>query len=134
MTVPSRSDRGTLRAGSRTSPAVKVTLFQASAANKEPIWAVHRPTKIPKTLKGEIPAAGGSTPTGVQASLKLPCTTAAFQPSRQPITITPTRVPIFILVKTFCMPLPYLSPRLLVQVTKATSDSDTTWAVESDKA
>src|SRR5580692_478488 len=107
-------------------------LFQASAANSEPIWAVQSATKMPKPLSGEIPAAGGNTPTGVQAWEKLPCTTAAFQPNRQPITITPIRVPIFMVVKTFCTPLPYFRPRLLVQVTKATRHSDTSWAVDND--
>src|SRR5471032_3688217 len=132
--VPSANDKGTLRAGLRTSPAVKVMLFQASAANSEPIWAVHSPIRMPKLDKGEMPAAGGSTPTGVQGWEKLAFTASAFQPSRKPITITPTSVPIFMVVKTFCTPLPYFSPRLLVQVTKATRHSETTWAVDSDRA
>src|SRR4029079_13592347 len=132
--VPSASDSGTLRVGLRTSPAVKVTLFQESAANSEPICAVHRATMIKNALSGERPSACGGTPAGVQAWPKLPCTTAAFQPRRQPITITPTKVPIFMLVNTFCVPLPYLSPRLLVQVTKATRNSDRICAVDSDTA
>src|SRR5471032_2543411 len=134
MIVPSASDSGTLRAGLRTSPAVKVMLFQASAANSEPICAVQSPIRMPKPDSGEIPAAGGNTPTGVQALAKLPCTTAAFQPSRPPITMTPTRVPIFMVVKTFCTPLPYFRPRLLVQVTNVTRQSETTCAVDSDSA
>src|ERR1700683_3227358 len=96
ITVPRASDNGTLRAGLRTSPAVKVMLFQASAANSEPICEVQSAIKMPSPLSGEMPGDGGNTPTGVQACPKLAFTTMAFQPSKQPITATPIRVPILV--------------------------------------
>src|ERR1700746_1355410 len=44
--VPSARDRGRLRLGFFTSPAAKVTLFQASAAKSDPTWAIARMVNV----------------------------------------------------------------------------------------
>ena len=46
MPVPRASDSGRLRLGLITSPAVKVTLFQASAENKDPTWATAKMVSV----------------------------------------------------------------------------------------
>src|SRR5205085_12026413 len=43
--VPNASERGTLRRGLTTSPAVKVILFHASAEKSELVCATQMPTK-----------------------------------------------------------------------------------------
>ena len=50
--VPSASESGRLRFGFFTSPAVKVTLFQASAENKDRVWATASMVKVPTITMG----------------------------------------------------------------------------------
>src|SRR5439155_16703621 len=54
MPVPSTSESGRFRLGFFTSPAVKVTLFQASAEKSDPTWAsaitVIVPTRTPADI------------------------------------------------------------------------------------
>src|SRR6202049_4101359 len=50
--VPSASDSGRLRLGFFTSPAVNVTLFQASAENSEPTCATARIVSVPTITIG----------------------------------------------------------------------------------
>ena len=50
--VPSASESGRLRCGFFTSPAVKVTLFHASAENSEPTWATATTVNIPTSAMG----------------------------------------------------------------------------------
>ena len=47
MPVPAASASGTLRCGSRTSAATKVTFSQATEANSEPTWATQNATSSP---------------------------------------------------------------------------------------
>jgi hypothetical protein len=50
--VPNASESGKLRLGFFTSPAVKVTLFQASAENSEPTCATARIVRVPTITIG----------------------------------------------------------------------------------
>ena len=125
MMVPKASESGTFRVGLRTSPAVKVMLFQASAAYRAPICALHNATSIPKAVAGEGPCPASVNPCGVHAWPKFALTTEALQPINTPIAITARSDPIFIVVKTFCTPLPYLSPFMLVQVRNVMTESAT---------
>ena len=50
IAVPSASDKGMLRFGSFTSPAVNVILFHASAENNEPVCETHSAMKSPKPV------------------------------------------------------------------------------------
>ena len=68
MATPSASEIGRLRRGLRTSPAVNVTLFQASAENSDPTMAT--PTSrttcmvhpAPSQKVAEIPSHGCRIP------------------------------------------------------------------------
>ena len=90
-----------LRVGLRTSPAVKVMLFQASEENSEPTWETHKAMKSPKAVAAERPAAMGVTPRGVQKSPKLAWTAGAFQPRMRVTKMRPSRATILLEVKTF---------------------------------
>src|SRR3974390_27451 len=118
MNVPSASDSGTFRVGLRTSPAVKVMLFQGSAAYNAPTCAEHSATSIPNAVVGVSPDGDGVKPFGVHAWPKFAFTTAALHPSVTPTPITPSSEPILIVVKTFCTPLPYFRPFMLAHVRK----------------
>src|SRR5438874_11105359 len=86
--VPMTSDSGKLRLGLITSPAVKVTLFQASAENNEPTWAT---ASIVRVL---TKTSGPPAPTEIECSdptprQKLPPTFAAKAEPLRPLK-TPT--------------------------------------------
>src|SRR3954470_18477759 len=83
IATPSASDRGRLRLGFRTSPAVKVTLFQASEENSDPTIAT--PTSL--TDSKFHPALR-------QKSVKLLATAAGLRPTRKPAPTNPSRAPI----------------------------------------
>src|ERR1700677_1086332 len=89
MHVPKASERGTLRRGFFTSPAVNVMLFQPSAENSEPTWAMHRATNKPNVVAGVIPGATGVYPCGRHRLVKsgLPM---RLHPTA-PTTITPSK-------------------------------------------
>src|SRR5690348_14843050 len=107
MAVPKASDSGTLRRGVRTSPAVNVMLFHASAEKSEPVCATHNATNKPNEVSGVRPEAIGMNPRGVHKSPKFPATAARFHPKKKPRPINPSSDPIFATVKTFCTRLPY---------------------------
>src|ERR1035441_2359612 len=132
--VPRASESGMLRWGERTSPAVKVMLFQASEEKSEPTWETHKATKSPKAVAALRPAAMGVTPRGDQKSLKLACTAEAFQPRKSVTTIRPSSAAILLDVKTFWTMRPYSRPWLLVQVRKTMTAMPSSWAVESERA
>ena len=132
--VPSASESGMLRRGSFTSPAVKVMLFHASAENSEPVCATHRATNRPKAVVAVRPGTMSTTPRAPQRLPKLSETAAWFHPSRTPTTISPASAPVFAVVKTFWMILPYSRPRVFVHVSSAISSMPTAWVVESDNA
>ena len=82
-----KSDSGRLRRGCRTSPAVKVMLFQASDEKSDPVCATHIATNKPKAVAAVSPPreAVNRLARGVHKSPKLPATAAsAFQPSARP--------------------------------------------------
>ncbi len=88
--VPAASERGMLRRGCFTSPAVKVMLFQASEENREPTWATQKATNRPnappaaETLEMKDKSGlMGVTPRGVQRSVKLALTTSALRAKQQ---------------------------------------------------
>src|SRR2546430_15910623 len=92
--VPPNSESGMVRLGSRTSPAVKVILFQASEENSDPTWAAQmatsRPKAPPAAVTGEMNDKSGLisvTPRGVQKSPKLALNASALPPMKTQITI-----------------------------------------------
>ena len=89
------------RRGSRTSPAVKVMLFQASAENNEPVCdtpkATSRPN-APAAARGKGPSAPART---VHRLPKLSETAAWFQPNSSAAAISTTSEPVFAVVNTF---------------------------------
>ena len=84
MATPRASESGRLRLGLRTSPAVKVTLFQASEEKREPTMA----TPTSRTESKFHPALR-------QKSVKLPATASGLRPTRKPAPTSPSRAPIF---------------------------------------
>ena len=111
MATPSASESGRLRRGLRTSPAVKVTLFQASEENSEPTMA----TPTSRTESKFQPALR-------QKSVKLLATAAGLRPTRKPAPTRPSSAPILANVKTFCTMAPVRMPRVLLQVRKHDDD------------
>src|ERR1035437_2386777 len=91
MATPRASERGKLRLGLRTSPAVKVTLFQESEEKREPTMA----TPTSRTESTFHPALR-------QKSVKLLATAALLRPTRKPAPINPSNAPILAKVNTFC--------------------------------
>src|SRR5208283_4538296 len=96
--VPAASERGILRRGSFTSPAVKVMLFQASEEKSEPTWATQNATNRPNTPPAaetvemkDKSGLTGVTPRGVQRSLKLALMASALRARTRPMRISATR-------------------------------------------
>src|SRR2546423_801637 len=100
MPVPMASDNGRLRRGSFTSPAVKVTLFQASAENNEPTWATARMVSTPTNGPAEVPLAEGGA-FSRQKLLKLAAMASALRQIKTPATINPASAETLATVNTF---------------------------------
>ena len=62
MPVPRASDSGMLRRGSRTSPAVKVMLFHASAEKSDPVCDTQIATNNPNAVAAERPGTMSRVP------------------------------------------------------------------------
>src|SRR3954453_1143073 len=107
MVTPRARERGRLRRGLRTSPAVKVTLFQASLLKSEPTIAT--PTR--RTESKLHPALR-------QKPVKLEATASGLRPTKKPAAIKPRRAATLATVKTFCTTAPVRMPRVLLQVRK----------------
>src|SRR4029450_7489142 len=107
IATPSARDSGRLRLGLRPSPAVKVTLFQASEEKRAPTIA----TPTSRTDSKFHPALR-------QKSVKLLATASVLRPTRKPAPTSPSRAPIFANVNTFCTTAPVRMPYVLVQVRK----------------
>ena len=119
MATPRASESGRLRLGLRTSPAVKVTLFQASEEKSEPTMA----TPTSRTESKFQPALR-------QKSVKLLATASGLRPTRKPAPTRPSRAPILAKVKTFCTMAPVRMPRVLLQVRKTmTAMARSCWVV-----
>ena len=99
MATPRARDSGRLRLGLRTSPAVKVTLFQASEENREPTMA----TPTSRTESKFHPALR-------QKSVKLLATAAGLRPTRKPAPTNASSAPILAKVNTFCTMAPVRMP------------------------
>src|SRR6185437_12389565 len=93
--VPSARESGRLRLGLITSPAVKVTLFQASAENRDPTWAT--------ATRVSAPASVGVAPWRSRQKFapKFAATATAFRPSTMPTKIRPSSAATFAEVKAF---------------------------------
>src|SRR5204862_1870309 len=74
--VPSASDSGTFRRGSRTSPAVNVMLFHASAEKSDPVCETQIATNSPKVDAAVSPGTMSTTPRAVHRAPKLSDTAA----------------------------------------------------------
>src|SRR5262249_45728427 len=116
--VPNRSESGMFLRGSRTSPAVKVMLFQASAENSEPTC----PTQIAINIPSAPPVAE-TTPTNGRSDVIGE--TAAGVQNYARVTLSATKIPsttsaksdsVFADVKTFWINLPNDSPRVFTIV------------------
>src|SRR5438445_13099650 len=106
--VPGASERGILRFGSFTSPAVKVILFQASEEKSEPTCATQKAMNKPNAPPAAVTVAMngkfgliGLTPLGVQRSVKLALVASAFRPKKSPIRIRAMSERVFVEVKIF---------------------------------
>jgi hypothetical protein len=123
------------RFGSRTSPAVKVMLFQASAEKSELVCATQMATNRPRPVAAvRPPPTPCSAPRGVHRLEKLALTASAFQPMRTPSTMSAISAPVLANVKTFCTSLPSWRPRVFIQVRSAIIAIATSWAVDSEMA
>ena len=110
--VPSASDSGRFRLGFFTSPAVNVTLFQASAENNEPTWATPNATNNPnaplaaetvgmKDRKKFAPGSMGCAPRMAHKCVKLSEIAAAFRATNTQRKISPNKESVLALVNTF---------------------------------
>ena len=107
MPVPRASDRGMFRFGSLTSAAMKVMLFQASAANNEPVWAMHIATNNPNIVAAATPGTIGVIPRGSR-SAKLLCAASVFDPRTSAARIVSISPPLQA-VKTFWTIFPVIN-------------------------
>src|SRR5580698_2160550 len=119
MPVPSASDSGKLRLGLRTSAAVKVTLFHASAEKSAPTMATPISVSVPIL---QIEPSGGYgcivlSPAPRQKSVKFVERAMAVEYAK-PSSTSAASEPTFATVKTFCTVLPTLRPRVLSHVIK----------------
>src|SRR6266576_5557431 len=106
--VPRASDSGMLRRGSRTSPAVNVILFQASAENSDPTCATHTAINIPSAppvadtveMNDRSELMGGTVP-GDQKFVKFALSASALRPTKMPNAIRAASDNVFAEVNTF---------------------------------
>ena len=125
--APQNSERGMLRLGSFTSPAMKVIVSHATEENSDPTWAMQTATRSPMPVAavttGRNAKSGrmSTAPCGVQQSAKLACSAATLRPRKNPITISASSESIFAEVKTSWMILPSLRPRVLMNVRNTTT-------------
>src|SRR6476661_7419685 len=101
------------------SPAIKVTLFQASLLNMEPTSAEVKAPIIAKPVS--VCHTGGFIFASVreeccimcQALLQLECHTSGLK-TKKPTMIKPNKESSFVPVKIFCIHFPLLMPRVLM--------------------
>src|SRR6187455_1410446 len=106
--VPKASDKGKLRRGFFTSPAVKVMLFQASDEKSEPTCPTQTAINIPNAPPVAETVATkdrsdliGETFTGPQKLVKLMLSASALRPIMSPRRIKAKSARVFAEVKTF---------------------------------
>src|SRR6266850_309207 len=141
MNVPRARESGMLRLGSFTSPAVKVMLFQASAENSDPTWATQNATMRPKNPlaadtagRNEKSGVIVATSRGAKGEAKFSAMTAAFLPTKRPMTIRSRSDSVLADVKTFWIILPSLRPRVLMKVRRAIIKTPTSCWVDRLRA
>src|SRR5580700_4167952 len=102
MPVPSASERGRLRWGFLTSPAVKVTLFQASIEKSAPTMATPIRVIVLMVHVGESGGYGCIThkPALRQKSVKLTVRAASVE-NQKPRRTSIASAPVFATVKIF---------------------------------
>ena len=100
--LPAPATSGRLRRGLRTSPAVKVTLFQASEENSEPTIATPTSRTLVETPAGVAPETGE-----VAGHRRADC-----GPPETQTRPAPAARPILAKVKTFCTTAPVRMPRV----------------------
>ena len=104
--VPSASESGRLRLGFFTSPAVKVTLFHASAENSDPTCATARIVSVPTITIGPptptCTACCAPSPALCQKfAPKFAARACALRPSANPNTANPSSAETLAAVKMF---------------------------------
>src|SRR5436189_5935525 len=106
--VPRARDNGRFRRGSLTSAAVNVTLFQASAENREPTCATHTAINSPiappaadTDATNERSDLIGDTRPGVHKCVKLLLMASALRPTNRPRAISASRDSVLAEVDTF---------------------------------
>ena len=135
--VPNKSESGIFFRGSRTSPAVNVMLFHASAENNEPTW----PTQIAINIPNAPPAAEttptngrsdiiGETAVGAQKFAKFAWSASALRPTKIPSTTNAKSESVFADVKTFWISLPNERPRVFTIVKRMMIKIATSCCVE----
>ena len=136
MNVPSASDSGMLRRGSFTSPAVNVMLFQASAEKSDPVCDdADRDEQAERASRPSVPATMSTAPRDVPQVAEVVGDRRVIPAEQQPDDDQRrTSAPVFAVVKTFWMILPYSRPRVFVHVRSAISTMPTSCVVESDSA
>lgn len=106
MPAPSTRLRARLRRGSRTSPAVKVTLFQASAANSEPTIAPPATISASSTPPDECTSLPTRSYVGVEKMPPHQSSVLAWMACELAATVRPTMISainaaVLATVKTF---------------------------------
>src|SRR5216684_1740435 len=93
--VPNASESGRLRLGFFTSPAVKVTLFHASAENNDPTCATPTATQTPTSPVNPICGKAASAPVLRQKLVKFAATAVALRPITIPTSTRPSSADVF---------------------------------------
>ena len=120
MEVPKNKLRPILRCGFFISPAIKVTLFQASLLKIEPtIEEAIAPTAAAPSKGIIIACQPGLVSAGAvkffisQACCQFACHTSGFN-IKNPTTISPNKESNLVTVKVVCINLPPCMPRELI--------------------
>src|ERR1700751_101381 len=134
--VPKASDSGRLRLGFFTSPAVKVTLFHASAENSDPTCATARIVSVPTQTVGPptptCTACRAASPAFSQkCPLKLAESAGALRPRKNPKSTRPESAETFAAVKTFWIMAPVFTPNTLTTDNRMTTRMATRFCVLS---
>src|SRR4051812_24229061 len=116
MTVPAptASESGRLRLGFLTSPAVKVTLFHASAENNDPTCATATTTNTPSNPLSPTEGNEANDPVFCQKFEKLAATACGLRAIVNPRHTKPSNAATFAIVKMFCTIAPVLTPKTLI--------------------
>ena len=130
------SDKGKLRCGFFTSPAVNVTLFQASAENSDPTCATARIVSVPTSTIGPptptCTACCAPSPAFCQkCPLKFAASACALRPMNNPNNTSPASAETLATVKMFWMIAPVLTPKMLMIESTTTTRIATRFCVLS---